>query len=74
MRMKIALVFAWVFTTFTLLAHLAAMIAMYTGSPFLGNDVDRWLLFSLSEGILAILGFLDAFGHRMGMATGRPRE
>lgn len=74
MRTKIALLFAWVFTGFAVFAHIAAMVALVNGGLFLGNDSGRWLLVSVSEGVLAILGYLDAFGHRMGIATGRPNE
>lgn len=74
MRTKIALYAAWLFSTFAFLAHLIGIYSLMIKQPVFGFDFGVWLLVSISEGIIAVLAYLDAFGHRSGIATGKTFE
>lgn len=74
MRTKIALYGAWLFATFAFLAHLAAMVSFVTNQAVFGMEAPSWLLISVSEALIAILGYLDHFAHKAGALTGHCNE
>lgn len=74
MRTKIAIYGAWLFAAFALLAHIAAMVTLVTQQAVLGLDPILWLFISISEALIAIIGFLDHFAHKAGALTGHRNE
>ena len=74
MRTKIAIYGAWLFATLAFLAHLAAIASVITRQTVLGLDPILWLFISISEALIAIIGFLDHFAHKGGALTGKPNE
>ncbi len=74
MRTKLAILFAWIFGTFAFLAHLVAMVASVTDKSVFGIDFTTWLLISISEAMISMIGYLDHFAHRGGALTGKPNE
>lgn len=74
MRTKIAIYGAWLFATFALLAHIAGVVSLLTRQLIFGLDPSAWILFSMSEALIAIIGYLDHFAHKGGVLTGHRNE
>lgn len=73
-RTKIAIIGAWIFAVFALLAHFAAMVALVTDKIVFGIDFTTWLFISISEAVISVIAYLDHFAHRGGALTGKPNE
>lgn len=74
MRTKIVIYGAWLFAVLALFAHIAAVVSLLTRQLVFGLDPSAWILFSMSEALIAIIGYLDHFAHKGGALTGQRNE